>query len=59
MKNHVVNYFTFERTMIMGGFKANAPAEFFDKVLHMLKEYMSENEHLKLKTMLTSSGNKK
>jgi len=43
----------FERTMIMGGFKANAPAEFFDKVLNMLKEYMSENEHLKLKTMLT------
>ena len=49
----------FERTMIMGGFKANAPAEFFDKVLHMLKEYMSENELLKLETTLTSSGNKK
>ncbi len=42
----------FERTMIMGGFKANAPAEFFDKVLHMLKEYMSENELLKLETAL-------
>lgn len=49
----------FERTMIMGGFKANAPAEFFDKVLHMLKEYMSENEHSKLGTTLSIGGNKK
>ena len=36
----------------MGGFKENAPAEFFDKVLDMLKEYMSEKEHLQLETML-------
>jgi len=42
----------FERTIILGGFKENAPAEFFDQVLNMLKEYMSENEHLQLETML-------
>lgn len=42
----------FERGMIMGGFKENAPAEFLDKVLDMLKEYMSEKEHLQLEAML-------
>ena len=42
----------FERTIILGGFKENAPAEFFDQVLNMLKDYMSENEHLQLETML-------
>jgi len=42
----------FERTIIMEGFKENAPAEFFDKVLNMLKEYMSENEHSKLVSAL-------
>ena len=47
----------FERSMIMGGFKENAPAEFFDKLLNMLKEYMSENEHLKLETMLSQPEN--
>jgi len=40
----------FERTIILGGFKENAPAEFFDQVLNMLKEYMSENEHLQLES---------
>lgn len=42
----------FERGMIMGGFKENAPAEFLDKVLDMLKEYMPEKEHLQLEAML-------
>ncbi len=42
----------FERSIIMGGFKENAPAEFFGQVLNMLKEYMPENEHVKLGTML-------
>lgn len=35
----------FERTIIMSGFKANAPAEFFDSIVGMLKEYMTEMEH--------------
>ena len=42
----------FERSIIMGGFKENAPVEFFGQVLKMLKEYMPENEHVKLETML-------
>ena len=43
----------FERNIIMGGFKENAPAEFFDNVLNMLKEYMPQNEHSQLETMLS------
>ena len=42
----------FERSMIMGGFKENAPSEFFDSVLEMLNGYMSENAHSQLKKML-------
>ncbi len=46
----------FERTIILGGFKQNAPAEFFDQVLSMLKEYMSKNEYLQLETTLRQPG---
>lgn len=35
----------FERTIIMGGFKANAPALFFDSVVNMLSGLMDENDH--------------
>lgn len=35
----------FERTIILSGFKANAPLEFFDSIIGMLKEYMTEMEH--------------
>ena len=45
----------FERSMIMGGFKANAPADFFNDVLNMLKSRMSASEHLKLVAMLDQS----
>ena len=38
----------FERTMIMGGFSANAPAEFVQSVLDMLKEHLPEGDHSKL-----------
>ena len=43
----------FERSIIMGGFKENAPSELFDSVLNNLKEYMSENEHLQLGRILS------
>ena len=42
-----------ERSMIMGGFKQNAPSEFFDATLEMLKSYMEESELLQLKAMLS------
>ncbi len=42
----------FERSMIMGGFQANAPADFFNDELNMLKSHMSASEHLKLVAML-------
>lgn len=43
----------FERSIIMGGFKENAPSEFFNSVLEMLKGYMSENDHSQLRNMLS------
>ena len=45
----------FERSIIMGGFKGNAPSDFFNSVMEMLREHMSENEHSRLKTMLNLS----
>lgn len=42
----------FERTIIMGGFKANAPKPFFDSVLDMLSSLMQKNEHQQLSIAL-------
>lgn len=42
-----------ERSVIMGGLKAYAPAEFFESVINMLKEHMSESAHLQLEAMLS------
>ena len=44
-----------ERTIIMGGFKENAPEEFFNQVLEILKVVMSENAHAELIAMLSSN----
>lgn len=35
----------FERTIIMSGFKANAPAPFFDSVMDMLSGLMKKDQH--------------
>lgn len=43
----------FERTVIMGGFKMNAPEDFFNAVLDMLKEHIPENDHSQLQEMLS------
>ena len=43
----------FERTIIMGGFKANAPKPFFDSVLDMLSGLMQQNEHQQLSVALS------
>ena len=43
----------FERTIIMGGFKENAPKPFFDSVLDMLSGLMQQNEHQKLSVALS------
>jgi hypothetical protein len=43
----------FERTIIMGGFKANAPKPFFDSVLDMLSGLMQKNELHQLSTALS------
>ena len=43
----------FERTIIMGGFKANAPTPFFDSVLDMLSGLMQKNEHEQLNIALS------
>lgn len=42
----------FERSIIMGSFKANAPLEFFNAVFEMLKEHLTKNELSQLKTMI-------
>ena len=42
----------FERTIIMGGFKANAPVPFFDSVLDMLSGLIKQNEHQQLTAAL-------
>lgn len=42
-----------ERSIMMGGFKANAPAEFFMQVFKMLANEMSEKAHSQLWAMLT------
>lgn len=43
----------FERTIIMGGFKANAPTPFFDSVLSMLSGLLQQNEHQELSMALS------
>ena len=43
----------FERTIIMGGFKANAPTPFFNMVLDMLSGLIQQNEHQQLSTALS------
>ena len=43
----------FERTIIMGGFKANAPTPFFDTVLDMLSGLIKQNEHQQLSAALS------
>lgn len=43
----------FERTIIMGGFKANAPTPFFDSVLTMLSDFLQQNEHQQLSIALS------
>jgi len=43
----------FERNIMMGGFKANAPAEFFNSVIGMLKEHMIESEHSQMVARLS------
>ena len=43
----------FERTIIMGGFKANAPQPFFDSVLDMLSGLMKKKEHQQLSVALS------
>lgn len=42
----------FERTVIMGGLKANAPAPFFESALAMLSGVMSADEHHALASAL-------
>jgi len=37
-----------ERALLMGGLKAKAPADFFDKVMDMLQDYLTEVEHEQL-----------
>ncbi|MDH5370101.1 MAG: hemerythrin domain-containing protein [Gammaproteobacteria bacterium] len=43
----------FERTIIMGGFKANAPTPFFNMVLDMLSGLIKQKEHQQLSTALS------
>lgn len=43
----------FERMIIMGGFKANAPTPFFDTVLDMLSGLIKQNEYQQLSTALS------
>ena len=43
----------FERNIMLGGFKANAPAAFFDSVIGMLKEHMTELEHSQMVARLS------
>jgi len=43
----------FERNIMMGGFKANAPAEFFNSVIGMLKTHMTESEHSQMVARLS------
>ena len=42
----------FERTIILGGFKANAPVEYFDAVVNMLAENMPASEYSQMLSML-------
>lgn len=37
-----------ERQIIMGGFKANAPEEFYNAVLDMLQEYLPAEDHVQV-----------
>jgi hemerythrin-like domain-containing protein len=43
----------FERNIMLSGFKANAPAEFFNSVIGMLKEHMTESEHSQMVARLS------
>ena len=43
----------FERTIIMGGFKENAPTTFFDSVLDMLSGLIKQNEYQQLSLALS------
>lgn len=42
----------FERSILLGGLKANAPAEFFQKAMGTLKSRITETEYLQLEAML-------
>lgn len=43
----------FERSIIMGGFKENAPTPFFEKVLDMLSGLIKQNEYKELSAALS------
>jgi hypothetical protein len=43
----------FERNIMLGGFKAKAPAAFFDSIIVMLKEHMTESEHSQMVARLS------
>lgn len=43
----------FERNIMLGGFKANAPAAFFDSIIGMLKEHMTQLEHSQMVARLS------
>ena len=43
----------FERNIVLGGFKANAPAEYFNSIIGMLKAHMTESEHSQMLARLS------
>lgn len=44
----------FERTVLLGGFKESAPAEFFDSVMTMLEQHLPDTEYSQLQTKLST-----
>ncbi|MCF7806939.1 MAG: hemerythrin domain-containing protein [Candidatus Marinimicrobia bacterium] len=43
----------FEQKILLGGFKSNAPTDFFDSVMNMLEQQLSESEYSQLRSMLS------
>lgn len=43
---------SFERSIIMGGFKENAPVDFYNEVFNDLKQYMTTQDHQRMQAIL-------